>query len=162
MIFLAFVASFLSFVVRWSMFCLTQKENPQNNKLHGMEQLSRSPQDRRALKKDDETQEPAPRKSNKKTHQLASCWSSRKAFPPINFSCCSIYRILADTQAKHSHGFLYCKSHQFGQCPRKKQKKIPTSYSQNQTDKQKHTHSYFLTCYKAILYFLCVTLSLTI
>jgi len=22
-----------------------------------------------------------------------------------------IYRILADTQAKHSHGFLYCKSH---------------------------------------------------
>lgn len=31
-----------------------------------MEQLSRSPQDRRALKKDDETQEPAPRKSNKK------------------------------------------------------------------------------------------------
>lgn len=31
-----------------------------------MEQLSRSPQDRRALKKDDETQEPAPRKSNQK------------------------------------------------------------------------------------------------
>jgi len=107
-----------------------------------MEQLSRSPAGSQSTQKHGNTKKPDPKKH---TNWLVAD-QAEKHFPPINFSCCSIYRILADTQAKHSHGFLYCKSHQFGQCPRKemkKQKKIPTSYSQNQTETHE-THTKLL------------------